>query len=425
MLLMVAMCGLSQAHFIWAEIRETPNRHVAIELAEAPGDSVVPAVNKKSQLVKPVPTSLKYALATNASDFGGPINASDKVVGAAMDYGLLERGEVPFKLFYFAKAVENPADASTRLGLTVELVAKVSGKDLLVTALHKGKPVSGADITVHLPEVEPSTGVTDKAGTYLIAGGADESLAVMARVVEKISGTLEGKKFNETRSYSTLVVGRFSKAQAKPQPAYETLKSAVENRETFPTSLLGVQMEISADVDGKEVTGSFSFDLGTGVSAKLTGDETAKKWVEGQVRSLLLHRSAGRFEDGDGAYELEYTGSQNALGRQIQVNDASKTKYRVKDGQILEVERNMGPTRLLVSVLDSISTSETKKLATLMTVSTFDVATGAIKSSSLITDSFSSVDGIWLPSRRRVVEQNKDGSVVRVIYFKSPKTVVK
>lgn len=427
--LFLAMSSRSQAHFLWAEIREAPNRHVAIELAEVPGDSVVPAVNKKSALVKPVPASLKYQLAANAKDFGGPLPANQKVVGAAMDYGLLDRGGAPYKLRYFAKAVEKVGEASTKLNLAVELVAKPSGDDLVVTALQNGKPVVKAEITYHFPEMPEVKGETDASGNYLLANGASESVAVMVKVEEKAKGTIDGKSYDLMRSYSTLVIGRFSEkveaVETAESPAYSALKTAAGNREVFPAKLLGFQMELDADVNGKAIKGSFSYDPAGGVSTDLTGDEESKKWVEGQIKSLVMHRAAGRFEDGDGAHEMEFTGSETALGKQILVKDPSKTRYRVKDGQILEVERNMGPTRLLVSVLDSIKTSPGKSLATQMMVYTYDMGSGAIKSSSLISDAFVDNQGVWLPTMRRVAQTDKEGSIVRTIKFKNAKLALK
>lgn len=424
--LLVVLSARSDAHFLWAEIRETPSRHVAIELAEVPGDSVVAAVNKKSDLVKPVPSSLKYQLAANAKDFGGPVPTNQKVVGAAMDYGLLDRGGAPYKLRYFAKGVQKLGDASSQLNLAVELVAKAAGEDIIVTALQNGKPVAKAEITYFFPEMEGVKGETDKSGNYLLAGGAKESVAVMVKVEEKAKGTIGGKSYDLMRSYSTLVIGKFSEqVEASDSPAYNTLRAAAESRETFPSKLLGFQMEIDADVNGKSVKGSFSYDAGTGVAAQLQGDEESKKWVEGQIKSIVMHRNGGRFEDGDGAHEMEFTGSENALGKQILVKDPSKTRYRVRDGQILEVERNMGTTRLFVSVLESIATNPGKTLATEMTVSSFDMSTGALKSSSLITDAFAATDGVWLPTKRSVVQTDKEGSIVRTISFKSPKLALK
>lgn len=99
---------------------------------------------------------------------------------------------------------KEPAVLGDRVPL--EIVPRVSAGKIRFQALAGGKPVAKAEITVMVPGEEKSESIVaddkgltpefSKAGTY----------GVNVRRVEAKSGEEKGKKYEEVRSYATLVV---------------------------------------------------------------------------------------------------------------------------------------------------------------------------------------------------------------------------
>jgi hypothetical protein len=132
----------------------------------------------------------------------------DRVVYGVTEYGVLQKGDdKPFKLTYYPKAVLGSAtakEATVGEKLPLEVVATGSPGKLKFRVLAAGKPAPGLEVTVILPDGAKKAVTTDKDGLtpeYEATG----RFGVYAKQIEAKSGELGGKKFDETRSYATLV----------------------------------------------------------------------------------------------------------------------------------------------------------------------------------------------------------------------------
>jgi uncharacterized GH25 family protein len=134
-----------------------------------------------------------------------------RIVAGVTNYGVLQRGEgKPFLLMYYSKAIIGDVSVTdnARLGTAspVEIVPVVADGKIRFQALVSGKPVAKAEMSVMVPgeaksraEIGDEKGITagfDKAGMY----------GVNFRKVEAKAGDEKGKKYEEVRSYATLVV---------------------------------------------------------------------------------------------------------------------------------------------------------------------------------------------------------------------------
>lgn len=132
--------------------------------------------------------------------------SGDRVLYGVTDYGVLQKGDAkPFKLTYYPKAVLGAAAAKPvgeKLALEVVAEGKVGATRFRVLAA--GKPAAGSETTVMLPDGSKKAVTTDKDG-YTPAFDAAGRFAVYARHSEAKAGEHAGKKYDEVRSYATLV----------------------------------------------------------------------------------------------------------------------------------------------------------------------------------------------------------------------------
>ena len=130
----------------------------------------------------------------------------DRVVYGVTDYGVLQKGDTkPFKLAYYPKAVLGAAGAKA-VGekLALEVVAEGGSGKVRFRVLAAGKPLADSEVTVMLPAGGKKAATTDKDGYTPAFDGAGR-YGVYAKQTEVKSGEHGGKKYDEVRSYATLV----------------------------------------------------------------------------------------------------------------------------------------------------------------------------------------------------------------------------
>ncbi len=130
----------------------------------------------------------------------------DRVIYGVTDYGVLQKGDAkPFKLVYYPKAAIGAATAKP-IGekLALEVVAEGKTGALRFQVLAAGKPLANAEVTVILPGGKKKAETSDKDG-YTPAYDSAGRYGVYAKHVDAKPGEHAGKKYDEVRSYATLV----------------------------------------------------------------------------------------------------------------------------------------------------------------------------------------------------------------------------
>jgi uncharacterized GH25 family protein len=132
----------------------------------------------------------------------------DRVVYGVTEYGVLQKGDdKPFKLTYYPKAVLGTAtakEATVGEKLPLEVVAAGAPGKLKFRVLAANKPAANLEVTVILPDGAKKAVTTDKDG-YTPEYEATGRFGVYAKLIEAKTGEFGGKKFDEIRSYATLV----------------------------------------------------------------------------------------------------------------------------------------------------------------------------------------------------------------------------
>ncbi|QQS45946.1 MAG: DUF3386 family protein [Acidobacteriota bacterium] len=212
---------------------------------------------------------------------------------------------------------------------------------------------------------------------------------------------------------------------ADPQ-AWNLLKEAGRSREVFPEGFTGCAAEIIVNDNGRIARGKLDYDTDGGATLSIDGlSEDTLMWAREQANSVLTHRRGGDFSKGDGRHPITFDASEqnigNPIGRRVVLNDKLKSSYRIRDNQVVEVDRTMGSDHFVITVLDTTPTSDGRFLPRHFIVNYFDAQTGALKRSESFTDRYQKIGGIWLPASRRVVFAENGTITTRIIEFHNPR----
>jgi hypothetical protein len=150
----------------------------------------------------------------------------------------------------------------------------------------------------------------------------------------------------------------------------------------------------------------------------LAAEENKK--LESDITSLITHRRGGDFSRGDGKYPITFgADDKNPIGRLVQLNDEMRSSYRIRDNQVVQVNRTMGGEFFTINILETTPVAGGKFLPRQFTVTYMDDKTKAIKRAQFFTDAYELVDDAWLPKTRRIITVENGRTNVRLIGFQN------
>jgi hypothetical protein len=449
--LVLAMTALARAHFIFIVPPAKGGRTVQVVFSDSTKPDKAKLLDKISHarfhLVdeKGKLTEAKAKKVGSALEIEVPEKGTVGVIGRCL-YGVLDKGDKPFLLNYYARTSvggpgslqkELPAEAKQPLQIVLQ-PGKRSAR-----VLWQGKPLAGAAVT--FLAAKPVKTKTNKKGEVQVPGG---SRAVLALHIEEKKGTYNEKDYSSVRHYATLVLqpaavpgsahrveeeddvprgprkivlADSDKKTEKPAANPEATKlladarAARANWDDFP----GFTADVEVNVDGKKSTGKLTVSSKGKVSLDMKGD--AKEWARRMIASIVGHR----LDDSSDlktpcAFADDVT--DHPMGRAIRVlNDEYHSSYRIRDRQVIEVNRRMGESRFTISVLENHTNAEKKYLPSCYVVNTWSVKTGALLSSTTHHNTWRRVGKFDLPLACTIVNASADKLVNRTLKFSNHK----
>jgi hypothetical protein len=357
-----------------------------------------------------------------------PGSGSVGVVGVC-EYGVLRRGkQPPFLLRYYPKAVAGNPDDLKRLvprkEIPLEIVASVEGDRIGLTALLQGKPMPAAEFHTVAADLTNDKVTADRDGKASWKPPAAGRYAIYVGHTFKEAGEAGGKAYEEVREYATLAFSWPLVRQDADPEAVKLFEEALATRarwEKFP----GFTAHIAGKVDGRSFEGEVTLDAKGEVQLE-TKEPAADSWVKEQLESLALHRGAGttdkpaaerprpvlRFADDE---------TDHPLGRLLIFEGGSfASSYRVKDKQLLVVNRLMGKQNMTITVLDNERNREGAFLPRSYTVQYWDAASGELRRTETVQQRWQRVGSWDLPAEHTVTNATSAGLSVRSFTLTRP-----
>jgi hypothetical protein len=165
----------------------------------------------------------------------------------------------------------------------------------------------------------------------------------------------------------------------------------------------GFTADIEINTDGKVARGQVEVSGEGKVTFKLDNAD-AEKWAKNMLASIVGHRlSSGPDEETPCAFADD--DAHHPLGRAIRVlNDEFHSSYRIRDRQVLVVNRSVPGSRFTITVMENIQTAEKKFLPACYVVSTWDAKTDALTGSETHHQTWQRVGAFDLPKETLAIK---------------------
>jgi uncharacterized GH25 family protein len=446
LLFLAAAAAPARAHFLWVLPGEAGGVRVVFSDTPRPDDpDLLKKVAETEVFVRGAggqTAQSKVTMGKEALEASAP-GEGMRTVAAVCRYGVTQRGKGdPFLLTYYAKgfvglnleqsAEEVPAAFGQNWDkLPLEIVPVLPKKTApFVRVLWRGKPLAEAEYVLLVPGRDtPVEGKSDTDGLVRIEEPTKPGVyGIRVRHVEAKEGEVDGKKYKEVRSYATLTlpVAPGAGARPAPKPAGKAEEKPAENPEA--TKLLadaraaravykdfpGFTADVVVNVEGKEMHWQAEVSRTGKVALTSEGKPAPEaregaRWAEGVLASTIGHRLDSGSGEGDTPCAFADDDAANPLGRAIRVlNDEFHSSYRIRDRQVIVVNRTMRDARFTITVLENRLTADKKFLPVSYVVNTWDLKTDALKSSQAHHQTWERV-GVYDLPRTILVVKATDG----------------
>ncbi len=420
----------AQAHFLFVHIGPPAEggRYAEVyfsELADAGDPRFTEKIAHTTLWLQTAPGKFEPLKVHKASDRLRalvPATGNLVVIGHCQ-YGVLARpNKTPFLLRHFPKAIAGNPDELNRMKpfekVPLEIVATVEGETIRFAALKDGKPLPKAEFITIDEKLNNVKLPGDDEGKAAWKPPTTGKYSVYIAHTSKANGEVDGKKYEEIRDFATVAFDWPLQRSDADAEAVKLFQEAIAARAMWK-DFAGFRADVTASLDGRRFAGVVSVDA-KGTVVVLHEDPTQagadSGWVQEQLESIVLHRGARAGSSNGTQPVLRFADAKtnHPLGRLL-IFDGGRfaSSYRVKDKQLLVVNRNMGKQNMTLTILDNDKNPEGLFLPRSYTVQYWDAATGDLKRTESIQQRWQRVGTLDLPVQHTVAVGSESGLSVR------------
>ena len=198
-------------------------------------------------------------------------------------------------------------------------------------------------------------------------------------------------------------------SRSTADPAATKLLSDARTARAIYHEFPGFRADMEVNLDGKTTRGQVEIS-DKGKVAPTLDNADAAKWAKHTLESIIAHRlSSGPEEETPCAFVDN--DEHHPLGRAIRVlNDEFHSSYRIRDRQVIVVNRQVPGARFTITVMENVLTKEGKFLPANYVVNTWDAKTNVLTSSETHHQTWQRVGAFDLPKETLTVKATSGNS---------------
>lgn len=181
----------------------------------------------------------------------------------------------------------------------------------------------------------------------------------------------------------------------------------------YPTGFAGFQARFDSTQGDVALSGTVTVRAPQDIVVETSGQEEGRSWIHQELTSMAGHRWNVPYQEADGRHVLTLESSEHPLGDLIRVQDRFNSFYRVREGEITQVSREIGPHRFSIFMQERVAAPDGRTLPVHFTVVFWRTQDGQVTKTNIFSDRYQAVAGVFLPACRRVISVDGSGLTVR------------
>lgn len=201
------------------------------------------------------------------------------------------------------------------------------------------------------------------------------------------------------------------------QAAHGALRRAYEADYRYPPDFGGFEASVYYAWDRESWSGSVEVRSPSDMSYE-GAIEDADGQLRWEVASVVNQCWWTPYEGANGRMRLSLDTRENPLGRLLRVEDGLNSAYRIRGGQVSQIERRSGDLKFSINIQERTFTEDGRTLPAHFCVVYWSVEWRRIVRTDIYRDGYLPVEGIYLPLGRRITTADDSGVTTRQILFR-------
>jgi hypothetical protein len=195
-------------------------------------------------------------------------------------------------------------------------------------------------------------------------------------------------------------------SKSKGDPAATKLLADARAARALYHEFPGFSGDVEVNLDGKVTRGRVEISDKGKVTLKLDDPVAgAETWAKNTLASIIGHRLDNGTAEGETPCAFVDEDAHHPLGRAIRVlNDEFHSSYRIRDRQVIVVNRHVPGSRFTITVMENLLTQDKKFLPACYVVNTWDAKTDTLTSSETHHQTWQHVGAFDLPKETLAVK---------------------
>lgn len=418
------ICGHAQAHFLFVRILPVAEAGRFAEVyfsdeADAGDPRFIDKIAHTKLWLQQKPGAFEPLTVREAPDrlrASIPTGGSASVIGECT-YGVLARKNGAFLLRHYPKAISGAVKDIHALHLKKEIPFEIqlreAGDGLEFIAHRDGKPIANAEFWSVASDLKGGKFTANADGVAQWKPSKPGHYAVYTGATLKTAGVYKDSKYDEIREFTTIAFHWPLESKGADAKAVQLFQEAIDARAAW-TKFPGFTADVHANADGRVWKGSVKITAKGEVSLS-ENDEVVTPWVQEQFESMALHRIAGP-RKGEPVLRFADQTLDHPLGRLLTFEGgAMASSYRVKDRQIMVVNRAMGKVNMTITILENELNADKKFLPRSYTVQYWNASSGELQRTESIQNRWTRVGELDLPTMLTVQTSSSTGLGVKTM----------
>jgi Protein of unknown function (DUF3386) len=346
-----------------------------------------------------------------------PANGTIAVIGECT-YGVLGRAkQSAFLLRHYPKAIAGSVAAINAIQpkkeIPFEIQLRQQGDGLEFVALRDGKAIPSATFQSVGSDLKGHSFKANADGKAMWKPSAPGHYAVYTSQTLKQAGVHDGTKYDEIREFTTIAFTWPLESKGADPKAVQLFQDAIDARASW-VNFPGFSADVTADADGRRWKGTAKINA-KGAIDLTEEDDVVTPWVREQLESMVLHRLAGPRKS-EPMVRFADNVQDHLLGRLLTFEGGKfASSYRVKDRQLMVVNRSLGKLNMTITVIDNDVNADKKFLPRSYTVQYWEAPSGNLQRTETVQNRWTRLQSWDLPTLLSVQTSSASGVSIKTM----------
>lgn len=199
--------------------------------------------------------------------------------------------------------------------------------------------------------------------------------------------------------------------------AHHLMRRAYDAEYRYPEGFSGFRAKMSYAWDAERWGGAIEVRTPADITYSGAAGRVDEQ-MRWEISAMIGHRWSIPYERAEGSLKLGLDAKESPAGRAVRVEDGLDSVYRIRSGEITQVERRFGDLRFTVNVQERRRIPDGRSFPVHYCIAYWSETDDRLVRTDIYRDAYLEVEGTHLPLSRLITTADDSGTTNRSILFR-------